>query len=437
MISFFKQCLPVLAAALLLSACDSPNTAKDIPSTHTLVVKNLSDEAYPDNPDIGFRAQGYVNNFFKKGSLTQEDSSYSFSFVSENKDSIQLSKLNIMEYIPTIPDRLKSNEYLSYISCINQEWNRNQVRFLQGEFKSTSDKITRVDLARNCLNAYLWEIIIYCNEEGKTVPYAHGWFDFPKDLYASLFEQKNGLPFSTYQKPLENWVDPSLKVVDLNELRRIEQKLASTFADSSDAMYPLAGARKKKRKEVIFPTQFATMRALQSDSSLFATFTPPGFYNRKDPRTTELGRIYQLDSVDVYTTSNHLNKAAQGLKELQLQFTHRNQSTKTTLVLGGLNFDAFPVLSPEEANKGWKNAMGISNHTFYEDYTTHQKTSSKNNPYYGLLLDAEGKWIDSHKVGIDGPIFHFADAERTELHLWLLSFERHALVGHYVFDLKA
>lgn len=40
-----------------------------------------------------------------------------------------------------------------------------------------------------------------------------------------------------------------------------------------------------------------------------------------------------------------------------------------------------------------------------------------------------------HAVGIDGPLLHFSDPDRRTLHVWLLSFERHALVGHVVIEL--
>ena len=76
--------------------------------------------------------------------------------------------------------------------------------------------------------------------------------------------------------------------------------------------------------------------------------------------------------------------------------------------------------------------MGIGNHTFYETNDVHNSVHATDNQYYAMFLDREGNWLDSHTIGIDGPIFHFEDEERRILHLWLLSFERHALVGHYV-----
>lgn len=114
-----------------------------------------------------------------------------------------------------------------------------------------------------------------------------------------------------------------------------------------------------------------------------------------------------------------------------LKFKHRITDKETKLVIGGLNLNDFPILSEQEVSNGWKNAMGIGNHSFYEGYTKHIETKSKNSSYYAMFLDKDNKWLDSHKIGVDGPIFHFSDQERKSLDLWLLSFERHALVGHY------
>jgi hypothetical protein len=142
-----------------------------------------------------------------------------------------------------------------------------------------------------------------------------------------------------------------------------------------------------------------------------------------------LGRFYHLKSAEVNEVKSKANGKA--FHEVKLTFTDKNDGRETTLLIGGLNFEDFPVLATSEANSGWKNSMGISNHTFYEKYEEHLKNKSTDSPYYALLLDENGKWLDSHKVGIDGPIFHFTDKNKTTLNLWLLSFERHALVGHY------
>ena len=207
-----------------------------------------------------------------------------------------------------------------------------------------------------------------------------------------------------------------------------------SFTDLSDHMYPLKKARAKKFKEIIYPTQFKTMRDLQNDSTLFATFTIPGFYNRKDPRTTELGRIYKLVDIQLNKVVSLINQDT--LYEIKLIFTDEAQKRITQLIIGGVQLSDFPILTTEDANSGWKNSMGFSNHTFYETYSVHESCKTEKNPYYAYLADENGKWLDSHTIGIDGPIFHFTDEERKNLHLWLLSFERHAFVGHYTITLQ-
>lgn len=405
-------------------------------STHTFDVSNLTDADYPDNPDIGFRSSAYKSEWFSSGSIDVVDAGrhiVDLHFLTLEHDTISLSGLDVSEYMPTIPDVIKKDSYLTHLACINQEWNRNQVRYKPGEYQSSRPDIVRVDVARNCLNAYLWEVIIYIQEDGQQVPYAHGWFDFPHELYAQFFESKNGMAYEPFKKSLENWVDPANEKVDLGLLRQVNGEVQVEHEDFSDAMYPLAGARKKKYKEIIHPPQFETMRDLQDDATRFATFTPPGFYNKKDPRVTELGRLYTLESIHLHTTQSKVDGSAG--HEVELRFLHKDGKKRTRLYLGGLDFSTFPVLAPADANKGWKSSMGISNHTFYEDYSTHQRSKAQQNPYYAMLTDDKGQWLDSHKIGIDGPIFHFADEARSELHLWLLSFERHALVGHYVIHL--
>ena len=80
--------------------------------------------------------------------------------------------------------------------------------------------------------------------------------------------------------------------------------------------------------------------------------------------------------------------------------------------------------------------MGIGNHGFYEPYNKATKNSVSNSPYYGLIIDSEGKWVDSHFFGVDGPILHLDENDPNILHYWLLSFERHAMVAHLTFPIE-
>ena len=59
------------------------------------------------------------------------------------------------------------------------------------------------------------------------------------------------------------------------------------------------------------------------------------------------------------------------------------------------------------------------------------KFSARDNPYYAMLLDRDDHWLNSHFIGIDGVMLHFDKQSPRILHIWLLSFERHALVSHF------
>lgn len=403
-------------------------------TSYQFKIQSLTDEQYPDDPDIGFRSKHYVNDFLSGGEITVHNDVFTLSFYVHNQDTIQIHPIDFSEFIPTIPDSLKDDEYLSYLACINQEWNRNQVEFGKDLFSSTVENIVRVDVARNCLNAGLWEIIVYTEENKEVLPIAHGWFSFPESLYAALFHKKNNIAYSTYEQSLEDWVTVESKKVDISQLRTVVAPLSINYRDESLSMYPLGGARKKKFKEIIYPQQFSYMKDLQNDSTMFATFSKPGYYNKKDPRKTELGRFFTLKDANLKQIKSNINGDI--LHEVQLTFNDRLEKRTTVLTIGGLNLNDFPVLSISEANNGWKNSMGFSNHSFYEDYQTHRSIKSRFNPYYAFLSDSNGMWLDSHHIGMDGSIFHFSDKERKNLHIWLLSFERHALVGHYVVHIQ-
>ncbi|MGR3812106.1 hypothetical protein [Jiulongibacter sp. NS-SX5] len=387
---------------------------------NSITVKMLSDDEYPDNPDIENRHELYnqiVYDQLKIKSWDNKDFIYDIILKGNEGNEILLKEVNFYEMIPGVPAELKEDADMAYIAVINQEWNRQQVRFDKTDFPievKGDSLLSRFDLARNCLNAYLWEIILY-DEEGKS--YYHGWFDFPHELYAGLFEQKSGISFDLYKEALENWKDPEKLRVNFDLLRTIISTKEVRFENLNEQYYPLVGERKKKFKNILKPQNLKQISDFLNDSTSFATFSPPGFYNTKDPRKTYLSELAELKSVSV-------NSTEEGFKELVLQFKDLR------FTLGGVDLDNLPILTEEEMHKGYQNSMGVKNHSFYETYdyaVTHQQEQSA---YYCLLTQGENEFVDSHKIGIDGPLL-FRDAENNALHLCLLSFERHALVGHF------
>ncbi|KAA1245104.1 hypothetical protein [Aquimarina sp. RZ0] len=438
-----KILINTLLLFAIFSCKDTPKETKQISELtienkdFTFKIESLNDREYPDNPDIGFMASDYDYNYFEAGKIhpEKENGKYSFYFYSNGKtgDSIAFNTIDLLEFMPTVPEHLKEDRYLSYIAVVNQEWNRNQVRFNASQFQSSNKDIVRVDIARNCLNSYLWEIIAYKKENGKELPFSHGWFDFPKPLYTQLFKARNDVDFELYKKPLENWVDCENRKIKKSYISKTLDTVTISYQDKGNTMYPLEGARKKKFKEIIYPETFKTIRDLQSDSTKFATFSPPGFYNKSNPRKTELGRIRNLKEVTLYKVMS--SQAKDTLNEINFTFIDADNKRTTKLVLGGLDLSDLPTLSDDKANEGWKNSMGFSNHPFYESYEQHLSWESDKNPYYSYLTDDKDNWLDSHLVGIDGPVMYWDDKNPKMLHVWLLSFERHAFVGHYTLEI--
>ena len=412
-----------------------------------VAVKELTDSDYPDNPDIGFRHSKYGQFSHDSIIVVQTgDSLFDITLVSgnENSDTIIFSDINIYAFMPIIPRYVQKDEYLKLIGIVNQEWNRHQVRFDrdQNKFRVTnsgsfeSDSITRIDIARNCLNSGLWEIIGYAKDKnGASQPYYHGWFDFPLDVYGKLFNYVNpGLNFKDYNDHLVTWTDPRKEFFDLNVLRERGSDLIDCSIDiHNNEYYVEKGARKKKKKNIIYPKKISIIQDFLNDSTTYSTFSPPGCYNTEEPRHTSLGLIYEMTNGSVYNVgSKYVNE--KGLKEIELHFRDKTKEKETTIIFGGLDFDKFPTLADTMHHKGYKYPMGIANHSFYETYDVAVQNNPNDNPYYGVIVDKEGHWIDSHFFGIDGPLF-FWDAEvKGRLHLYLLSFERHSYVGHFTLD---
>ena len=55
--------------------------------------------------------------------------------------------------------------------------------------------------------------------------------------------------------------------------------------------------------------------------------------------------------------------------------------------------------------------------------------------HFSFLLNEKGDWLDSHDVGIDGILLYRDEENVSKIHGYILSFERHSFVGHFVLDI--
>ncbi len=145
---------------------------------------------------------------------------------------------------------------------IDREWNRQQVQFArtsthidvrEGGDGFEQRALSRVDLARNCLNAGLWELLLFTMEDGEERVYEHLWFTFPLGFYKNLFERVNGLSYWSYWWSLEHWVDPLGTPTQVDQLRTVEREWPAQATAQWDESIPAVGDQARKRKNILTP----------------------------------------------------------------------------------------------------------------------------------------------------------------------------------------
>src|SRR5262249_47983677 len=120
------------------------------------------------------------------------------------------------------------------------------------------------------------------------------------------------------------------------------------------------------------------------------------------------------------------------LAELELVFSSSKGGGPLRFLVSGFDPSALPQLPVKDYPKGLYMPMGIGVPPFFQGYADLQKNPPDQSPYFSLLLDADGRWVDHHSFAIDGPVLHRDEHDPSLLHLYLLSYERHTLIGHFV-----
>lgn len=357
---------------------------------------------------------------------------------SDQAARIELPEVDLAHFVAAVPPWVRSDPDLTRVGLINREWNRQQVSFRRGSAHLLVHEggdgfeqhwLSRVDLARNCLNAGLWELLLFTAEDGQERVYEHVWFTFPLGLYKQLFERVNGLSYWDYWWSLEHWVDPAGTPIRLDRLRSVEREWPLTANARWDDAPAWRGEQRLKRRNVLAPPVH-TYRDWYRQPVRFASFVPPGRYSVARPRDTELHYLAELTGALLRQVRTPA--APRPLFEVELSFRSSRTGEPTRLIVGGLDLHALPRLSPDRYEGGWQAPMGIANPSFFEPYELVLADSPLRRPFYAFHLDTQDRWIDHHAVGVDGPLLHRDADDPSTLHLYLLSYERHALLNHFV-----
>ncbi len=401
-------------------------------------------EDYPDNPERLSRTFGT----HRHGRLRiHQMNGTRFRFVLEpasaQSTSIELDDVDLAHLVAAVPTWLPKDSHLVKIGLIDREWNRQQVSFRRdsphlrihaGGDGFEAGAISRVDLARNCLNAGLWEILLFTREDGEERLYDHVWFTFPLGLYKQLFEQTTGLSYWDYWWSLEHWVDPSDTPVPLDRLRRVVDEWPVQAKILWDDAPLWRGEQQAKRKNVL-AQPVAAYRDWYTKPVQFASFVQPGVYSRAYPHDTQLHRLAEFTGAKLRQV--RLPGATAPLAEIELSFKDNRTGEQGRLIFGGLSLRALPKLRTADYDRGWQVPMGIGNPSFFESYEEVLTHPPRQRTFYGFHLDEQDRWVDHHAVGVDGPLLHRDANNPSVIHLYLLSYERHALLNHFVIECPA
>lgn len=407
--------------------------------SQTVALRAFSADEYPEDPE----KRSVVSGDYRHGNLIiQQTEGTRFRFLIEPatpaSTAIELTDVDLAHFVAAAPAWARADGDLTKIALIDREWNRQQVRFSrhsahvqvhEGGDGFEQRALTRVDLARNCLNAGLWELLLFTKEDGGERVYEHLWFTFPLGLYKELFEQVTGLSYWFYWWSLEHWVDPSGTPVRLERLRTVEQEWPAEAIAQWDEPVAALGEQASKRTNIV--TRVAsTYRDWYVAPVQFAKFIPPGRYSRAHPQDTQLHYLAELTGTTMRRV--RLTGNASSLVELDLAFRSRDTGKTTHLIIGGFDLNTLPRTSPARYDRGWQAPFGIGNPSFFESYEQVVADPPTQRTFYGFHVDEENRWLDHHAIGVDGPLLHRDAEDPSVLHLYLLSYERHALLNHFV-----
>lgn len=403
----------------------------------SVALKAFTTAEYPDNPEKKSRVfGGYPHRHLLIESLGSTRFRFLLEPASPQATTIELTDIDLAHFVAAVPPWVKADADLTKVGLIDREWNRQQVRFprtsshvqvREGGDGFEQRAVSRIDLARNCLNAGLWELLLFTEEEGEERVYEHLWFTFPLGLYKQLFEQVNGLSYWSYWWSLEHWVDPAGTTIRLDRLRTVEREWPVVATAQWDEPVPAQGEQARKRRNILTPVA-ATFRDWYTQPVQFAGFIPPGRYSRAHPRETQLHYLAELTGATFRLVG--IPGVPKPLSELELAFRSNRTQDVTRLIIGGLDLSMLPRIDPREYDRGWRAPLGIGNPSFVESYDHAVASPPIRRTFYGFHLDAHDRWLDHHAVGVDGPLLHWDAHDPTLLHLYLLSYERHALLNH-------
>ena len=413
--------------------------------TMDVAIREYSNAEYPEDPSG--RSPTFGEYHGRSLQLVKRDATH-FDFIfTPNHDHIAkvtYKNVDVSLMTPKTPEWTRDDDGLQRIALTDREWNRQQVRFgnpetsamvsIEGGDGWEKNHLYSAELAKNCLNAGLWEVLLFEKDGDGKAMYYQGWFTFPLGHYADIIEASNCIKYWKHWYYLEHWFDPVGTVMNLDTLRTIEsERDVEVIYDSQESIW-YAGEQIRKKRTTMAENIRTWGDYTDGRKIRYGSFIPPGIYKNDHPWKNEYTRMDTFEKGILRTVKSP--GSDKPLNELELIFSSSKQPGEVHFLVSGFDIESLPTLPKNEYNKGLYMPMGIGIPPFYQSYDELVKSPPSESPYFSLLLNDRNEWIDHHTFAIDGPVMHRDMDDPSKVHLYFLSYERHAIIAHLVVTTK-
>ena len=333
-----------------------------------------------------------------------------------------LASLDLTTLMPAVPRLARGNAVLTRIALIQREFNGNEVHNDLGRGLDFS-------VANNCLKQGLWEVKLAQKEGDRSSLRDHAWFTFPAEPYARLFELRTGLSYAAYEKLFADYPGLGGLPVPLSDLREVlaEKAAGPVEAHHGEALQRLS-EQSGKVKYVLTPgiETYGDFANAPRQPIALAKFAEPGRYTTEEPMRFDLSWLAAPRQL-TWRRVRH-PRVPGSFAEIEVTFSNGHR-----LLLADARLDALSERTQPPA--GYPDVLqlvgGIGTPEIHASAAERAREVAEDRPRYLLLLDAKGEHVDNHFAGVDGVyVWRERSGANDTVHLWLVSYERIAFVGH-------